>query len=103
MERLIGSVLNDLFTLSSTAPDGITDQTLRLKETYCWRNSFFLRTVVEVDDGGIVVENIVDIFAILVDQGSSYCVASNSMGLGMHKLILSARGQAVRHPLRIHR
>jgi hypothetical protein len=45
-------------------------------------------------EGGSVTESIVDIFVALVDSESSYCVASESLGVGMRKLIISARGQA---------
>jgi hypothetical protein len=94
MERLTGSILNDFMTIGTAAPDGITDRDLRLKETFCWRTAFLLRIAIDVIDGGILVESLVDIFVSLVDQESSYCVASDSMGIGMRRLIISARGQA---------
>lgn len=82
MERLTGSILNDFNTTSASASDGITDTSLRLKETLCWRSAFLLRIAVDVIDGGTVAESIVDIFVTLVDQESVYCVASDSMSVG---------------------
>jgi hypothetical protein len=87
MERLTGSILNDLITISSAAPDGLTDPNLRLKEVLCWRTAFFLRTAVDVLDNGTVTESIVDIFVTLVDQSSPYCVASDEMGIGKSNLL----------------
>ena len=82
MERLTGSILNDFNTASASASDGITDTSLRLKETLCWRSAFLIRIAMDVIDGGTVAESIVDIFVTLVDQESSYCVASHSMSVG---------------------
>lgn len=82
MERLIGSILNDFYTLSTGTSDGITDLNLRLKETLCWRTAFFLRLAVDVIDGAGVAESIVDIFVTLVDPESNYCVSSDTMGVG---------------------
>jgi hypothetical protein len=94
MERLTGSILNDFITIGTATSDGITDTNLRLKETLCWRTAFLLRIAIDVIDGGVLAESLVDIYVSLVDQDSSYCVASDSMGVGMCRLVISARGQA---------
>lgn len=101
MERLTGSILNDFMTIGSAASDDITDSKIRLKEILCWRTAFFLRVAVDVVDAGVVLESLVDIFVILVDHESNYCVASDSMGVGMRRLIISARGQAGDHGSKI--
>jgi hypothetical protein len=42
---------------------------------------------------GEIRESTVEIFCYLVDGESHLCVASESMGVGMRRLILSAKGQ----------
>jgi hypothetical protein len=103
MERIIAYILSDLYT----NPQGSDDRSsrsaapqfsgqLRIKEILCWRSAFFLKIGSDADDNanGVVNESIVEIFATLVDQDSQLCVASESMGVGMRRLIFSGKGQA---------
>ena len=101
MERLTSFILNDLYTISCTPHHGCHNLNLRLKETLCWRSAFFLKTALDVVDAGNVAESIVEIFVTLVDQESNFCVASESMGIGMRRLVFSARGQAGDHGSKI--
>ncbi|KAL7541201.1 hypothetical protein ACHAXR_010718 [Thalassiosira sp. AJA248-18] len=117
MERMTASILSDLYThpspasnldesakrgidfvTNSTLPQPQTDSIgqLRIKETLCWRSAFFLKLGSETanNSGGVANESIVEIFATLVDQDSQLCVASDSMGVGMRRLIFSGKGQA---------
>jgi len=86
MERITASILSDLYTNPGQ---------LRIKEILCWRSAFFLKIGSETSENsnGIVSESIVEIFATLVDQDSQLCVASDSMGVGMRRLIFSGKGQ----------
>lgn len=105
MERITSTVLGDLYTNPSSAGDsdafempygrGAVGQ-LRIKETLCWRSAFFLKlSREEVDSAtGEVQQSIVEVFATLVDQESKLCVAADSMGVGMRRLIFSAKGQS---------
>lgn len=108
MERITASILSDLYTNPSLAsnsnssctksshPLRDSNEQLRIKEILCWRNAFFLKIGREASEypNGIVNESIVEIFATLVDQDSPLCVASDSMGVGMRKLVFSGKGQA---------
>ena len=101
MERMMASILSDLYTHPSQSnitchlPRNATDQ-FRIKEILCWRSALFLKIGSGTADklSGIVSESIVEIFALLVDQDSQLCVASDSMGVGMHRLIFSGKGLA---------
>ena len=100
MERITASILSDLYTNpASDNPEPLDPQAqrrdgqLRIKEILCWRSAFYLKLGNLEPDGG-VSESIVEIFAILVDQGSPLCVASNSTGVGMRRLVFSGKGQA---------
>lgn len=101
MERMTASVLSDLYTQPSlessfgSSHHHLDPSPLRIKETLCWRSSFYLKLGTDVFvQSGMANENIVEIFATLVDQDSQLCVASDSMGVGMRRLIFSGKGQA---------
>lgn len=95
MERMTASILSDLYTKPSTQGPVQSEQ-LRIKETLCWRSAFYLKLGSGLlnSTGGIRNESIVEIFATLVDQDSQLCVASDSMGAGMRRLVFSGKGQA---------
>ena len=93
MERITASILSDLHTHPTTEGSHQLGQ-LRLKEILCWRSAFYLK-IGKADSTNIVMnESIVEIFATLVDKDSQLCVAADSMGVGMRKLIFSGKGQA---------
>ena len=99
-ERITASILSDLYTNpANDKPEPLDPQEqrhdgrLRIKEILCWRSAFYLKLGNLEPDGG-VSESIVEIFATLVDQGSPLCVASNSTGVGMRRLVFSGKGQA---------
>ena len=108
MERITASILSDLYSnptpsgqcsLSESEPPQPQSELsgqLRIKEILCWRSAFFLKIGSEIaDNSGMVVnESIVEIFATLVDQDSQLCAASDSMGVGMRRLIFSGKGPA---------
>mmetsp|Transcript_31808 Transcript_31808/g.60760 ORF Transcript_31808/g.60760 Transcript_31808/m.60760 type:complete len:1025 (+) Transcript_31808:1906-4980(+) len=107
MERITASILSDLYANPSPDNFGLCEKQslqpqthpagkLRIKEILCWRSAFFLKIGSETSDNsnGTVNESIVEIFATLVDQDSQLCVASDSMGVGMRRLIFSGKGQA---------
>ena len=99
MERITASILSDLYT-NPTQTSLRSSQSevghLRIKETLCWRSAFYLKIGSLALDGAnsAAGESIVEIFATLVDQDSQLCVASDSMGVGMRRLIFSGKGQA---------
>ena len=96
MERITASILSDLYShpsRSSSSSFGIGEP--RIKEILCWRSAFFLKIGnADSSNNGVVNESVVEIFATLVDQDSQLCVASDSMGVGMRRMIISGRGQA---------
>ncbi|KAL7549708.1 hypothetical protein ACHAWF_012972 [Thalassiosira exigua] len=102
MEGIIATILSDLYTNptpghtnGTTSSQGDSMGHVRIKETLCWRSAFFLKLgIEESNSNGTVYESIVEIFATLVDKDSQLCVASDSMGAGMRRLIFSAKGQA---------
>uniref|UniRef100_A0A6V2IF37 Serine protease n=2 Tax=Ditylum brightwellii TaxID=49249 RepID=A0A6V2IF37_9STRA len=70
------------------------EQKLHVREILCWRAAFFLKIGMEnMCPDGEIRESVVEIFCHLVDRESHLCVASESMGVGMRRLILSAKGQ----------
>ncbi|EJK49810.1 hypothetical protein THAOC_31278 [Thalassiosira oceanica] len=100
MERITATILSDLYTNPANDNPGPLDPQeqrqdgrLRIKEILCWRSAFYLKLGNLEPDGG-VSESIVEIFVTLVDQGSPQCVASDSTGVGMRRLVFSGKGQA---------
>ena len=68
--------------------------TLRLREILCWRTAFLLKLGMEVlNEHGGKVESHVEVFVHLVERESPLCVASDSMSVGMRRLIVSGNGQ----------
>lgn len=102
MERMMASILSDLYTHPSCSVSQSCHLQrnplgqLRIKEILCWRSALFLKIGSGTTDklSGILNESIVEIFASLVDQDSQLCVASDTMGVGMHRLIFSGKGLA---------
>lgn len=96
MERITASILSDLFSHPSrSSSTSFEIGELRIKEILCWRSAFFLKIgKANSTNNGVVNESVVEIFATLVDQDSQLCVASDSMGVGMRRMIISGRGQA---------
>ena len=86
MERLTASILSDLYSNTS--------EQLHVKEILCWRSAFYLKIGNHKGKIASTNENIVEIFSTLVDKDSPLCVASDTMGVGMRKLIISAKGLA---------
>jgi hypothetical protein len=108
MERMIAVILSDLYTIPSRAhttevcvsqpcqPRRDLMGQIRIKEILCWRSALFLKIGSGTADtiSGSVNEIIVEIFVSLVDQDSQLCVASDSMGVGMQRLLFSGKGLA---------
>jgi len=104
MERIIACILSDLYTNSSQSnksnsfgPNANRAQKdsrgqLRIKEILCWRSLLYLKVGSSADNSNH--ESIVEMCVTLVGQDSPLCVASDSMGVGMRRLIFSGRGQA---------
>jgi len=105
MERITAAVLSTVYAVSKGCELIVhspfhakkiktLDGPLRVKEILCWRTAFFLKVGTEVkNDKGEVKESVVEIFAHLVDRESHLCVGSDSMGAGMRRLVISAKGQ----------
>ena len=105
MERITAAVLSTIYAVSKgcellvhSAVHGkgikTLDGPLRVKEILCWRTAFFLKVGNEVKtDKGELKESVVEMFAHLVDRDSHLCVGSDSMGAGMRRLVVSAKGQ----------
>jgi hypothetical protein len=104
MERVIACILSDLYTNSSQSsnsnsigPNADRAQKdsrgqLCIKEILCWRSLLFMKIGSSSENSNH--ESIVEMFVTLVGQDSPLCVASDSMGVGMRRLIFSGRGQA---------
>jgi hypothetical protein len=95
MERLTASVLSSVYAVSMHT-DNVDDQDaaacegqLSVKEILCWRTAFF----VKLGTRSANKESIVEIFCHVADRDSHLCVGSDYMGVGMRRLIVSARGQ----------
>lgn len=95
MERITASVLSNIYAVahrsqqaggSGAAFKGI----LSVKEVLCWRTAFYLKLGTQTVDNK---ESIVEIFTDLVDRESNLCVGSDFIGVGMRRLITSAKGQ----------
>eukprot|EP00986_Skeletonema_menzelii_P005328 scaffold1919_cov158-Skeletonema_menzelii.AAC.3 len=102
MERITAYVLSDLYTGGSATTSKVgdlspeADEKSRIKEMLCWRSAFYLKMGKEVVGklSGEFEESIIEIFATLVDERSQLCVATDTMGAGMRRLIFSAKGPA---------
>jgi GTPase SAR1 family protein len=105
MERLSAAVLSTIYAVSKGCEllirspfhgKGIRtlDGNLRVREILCWRTAFLLKLGTEVEnESKELKESIVEIFAHLVDRDSHQCVGSSTMGSGMRRLVISAKGQ----------
>lgn len=105
MERLTASVLSSIYAVAhrkdAVAMTDTADQTagtydgqLTVKEVFCWRTAFFIKLGTKaLSADGTFKESIVEIFTHIADRDSHLCVGSDYMGVGMRRLIVSARGQ----------
>jgi len=91
MERITASVLSSVYAVAhKTQHNANHEGRLNVKEVLCWRTAFYLKLGTQSSDNK---ESIVEIFTHLVDRDSPLCVGSNTMGIGMRRLITSAKGQ----------
>lgn len=91
MERITASVLSNVYaTAHKTQQNPNPKGRLSVKEVLCWRTAFYLKLGTQSSDNK---ESIVEIFTHLVDRDSNLCVGSDYMGIGMRRLITSAKGQ----------
>jgi GTPase SAR1 family protein len=91
MERITASVLSNVYAVSHKSQESESSKgRLTVKEVLCWRTAFYLKLGTQSSDNK---ESIVEIFTHLVDRDSNLCVGSDYMGIGMRRLITSAKGQ----------
>ena len=91
MERITASVLSNVYAVAhKTQLNGNQKGRLNVKEVLCWRTAFYLKLGTQSSDNK---ESIVEIFTHLVDRESPLCVGADAMGIGMRRLITSAKGQ----------
>jgi Trypsin-like peptidase domain len=91
MERITASVLSNVYAVSHKSQHSESSKgRLSVKEVLCWRTAFYLKLGTQSSDNK---ESIVEIFTHLVDRDSNLCVGSDYMGIGMRRLITSAKGQ----------
>jgi len=91
MERITASVLSNVYAVAhKTQQNPNPKGRLSVKEVLCWRTAFYLKLGTQSSDNR---ESIVEIFTHLVDRDSHLCVGSDYMGIGMRRLITSAKGQ----------
>jgi len=84
MERIIASVLSDIYNETENGSD------LYIKQISCWRRTLLLRTTLKAQN----VKNSVDIFVHLAESDDRLCVASDSMSIGNKRLIICGKGPA---------
>mgnify|MGYP005847005945 CR=1 FL=1 len=95
MERITASVLSNIYAVAHRSQQvggagAVFNGRLSVKEVLCWRTAFYLKLGTQTSDNK---ESIVEIFTHLVDRDSHLCVGSDFMGIGMRRLITSAKGQ----------
>jgi len=106
MERITATVLSNLYAIHKHDPDDIRDADsnkgtkrqcyegdIRVREVLCWRNAFFLKLSMtsEAPNGKDKI-SFVEIFAVLADKDSNYCVGSEGMSIGSSRFVLSGKG-----------
>lgn len=101
MERIIATVLSNLYQMAQKQDMGVSDGgkhsyegNISVKEILCWRNTFLVKLGMQVQSpNGEYKESIVEIFTALVDKDSNYCVGSDQMSVGSRRLVTSGKGQ----------
>lgn len=75
----------------------------RIHQIMCWQTSVLIKlgTVFAEPDSNELRESFVEILITMVDQSSDMCVASDAMRSGMHRIIVSAKGQVGHHGRKI--
>mmetsp|Transcript_35235 Transcript_35235/g.77159 ORF Transcript_35235/g.77159 Transcript_35235/m.77159 type:complete len:1750 (-) Transcript_35235:1573-6822(-) len=95
MERLTSSVLRTLYSATTFDNRCVkSNGQLSFHRILCWKGAFKIslaKSYVDVD--GYSSETMVDIWAQLEEQSSPTCVAGESTGDGLKRLIISAKGQ----------
>jgi len=95
-ERITSGVLRNLYSAIHPISE-VQSSNLRLfpRQIHCWKKALLVD--IRLSDNYAVT-----IFAQLVDRDSKECVATSSMGIGMKRLVVSARGPAGRGGWRIN-
>jgi hypothetical protein len=114
MERIMSAVLSDVHSVINDGRSGSVwkmlqarshstnpikqcsrpEGDIRVQEILCWRTAFLLKFGMQVKgEDGDLKESTVEIFLTLLGRDSPQCVASDSMRVGMRRLILSGKGQ----------
>ena len=105
MERITASVLSSVYAITNRNDAPLIEGTdgnplatyegkITLKEILCWRTAFFVKLGMQgITPSGDIRESIVEVFCGLVDRDSHLCVGSDYLGVGMRRLVTSAKGQ----------
>ncbi|GKY97812.1 hypothetical protein MPSEU_000739300 [Mayamaea pseudoterrestris] len=72
---------------------------VRIHQIMCWQTSMLVKigTVFADKESDQLRESFVEILVTVVDQTSNICVASDAMRSGMHRVIVSGKGQVGHH------
>jgi hypothetical protein len=72
---------------------------VRINQIVCWKKSILVKvgTVFADKESDELRENFVEVLVTVVDQSSNHCVASDAMRSGMHRVVVSGKGQIGHH------
>lgn len=93
-ERITAGVLRNIYAAIQNVSE--SESNLRIRQIHCWKKALLVD--IRLSDNYAVT-----IFAQLVDRDSKECVATSSMGIGMKRLVVSARGPDGRGGWRINK
>lgn len=127
MEHISVELLKDVFTFSQAFPPAVRPHAIqraktvpvrgpslhdfyekhdeqvigrvRIHQIMCWQSSVLVKigTVFADKETDQLRESFVEILVTVVDQSSNICVASDAMRSGMHRVIVSGKGQVGHH------
>lgn len=71
---------------------------VKIHQVMCWKTSMLVKigTIFCDEENGERKESFVEIFVTVVDQSSRNCVSSDAMRAGMHRVVVSGKGQVGR-------
>ena len=92
MERIVSTVLQDLLNHANSSGDS----PIRVQQVMMWKTAFFLKVgLLSISPhSSELCESTLEIFGTIVGADSSLCIAADSTGISMKRLIISAKGLA---------
>lgn len=76
---------------------------IRIHQIMCWESSILVKvgSVFADSQSDELRESFTEILVTVVDQSSNHCVASDAMRAGMHRVVVSGKGQVGHHGRKI--